>query len=268
MQLMGKAHEFGADLVGIADVEILKKSPSYNIQGKLDNYHGVGTISQEGEEHKEVVWPENAKTAIITAIKHLEDKPELDWWQDGLSGKTLGNMLLMSINAKMKRWVEEQGRVAYRLPYHIENGGIYLKDAAVLAGLGCIGKNNMLVTPEFGPRVRLRGMLIDDLLPTTGPVDFDPCEDCDLPCREACPQKAFKKNIYQDKDYGVSQLPGRSGVFDRHTCDIQMKIDLDNHEPIEVEDQDEPGKLARYCRDCEMSCPVGKMQSSQNGKIY
>jgi len=52
-----------------------------------------------------------------------------------------------------------------------------LKDAAVLAGLGCIGKNNLLLTPEYGSRVRLRAFTIDLVLPSTGPLPFDPCEN-------------------------------------------------------------------------------------------
>jgi epoxyqueuosine reductase len=65
------------------------------------------------------------------------------------------------------------------LSYFIETGGIYLKDTAVLAGLGCIGKNNMLVTPELGPKVRLRALLLEEDLTPTGPIDFDPCKN---PC--------------------------------------------------------------------------------------
>jgi len=72
------------------------------------------------------------------------------------------------------------------LPYHIENGGIYLKDAAVLAGLGTIGRNNLLITPEFGPRVRLRALLAGVDLPPTGPAGFDPCEGCPAPCLTDC----------------------------------------------------------------------------------
>ena len=81
---------------------------------------------------------------------------------------------------------------AQPLPYHVEKGGIFLKDAAMLAGLGIIGANNLLITPQFGPRVRLRALFLDcELAAPTGPLNFSPCDGCNQPCWEACPQQAF-----------------------------------------------------------------------------
>jgi len=258
-QIVKKAVEFGACLAGIADVEALKKSPSHLIYGKLDEYKGVGNKETGKAKPGEIAWPENAKSAIIIAVWHPEEKPELDWWKDGYSGGTAGNRILMSVNSKLSKWLEEEkGIKTNRLPYHIEQGGIFLKDTAVMAGLGCIGENNILVTQEYGPRVRLRTMLTDEFLPGTGPADFDPCEDCSMPCRNACPQKAFGGRIYSEKEFGLDKLPARTGVFSRHLCNVQMELDIDNHEKIKVEGQDEPGKLVRYCRRCELACPVGK----------
>lgn len=257
-QIVAKATEFGACLAGIASVESLKKSPSHLIYGKIGDYETVA--NKEGQiKPGEVTWPEGAKSAIIIAVGHPEEKPELDWWKSGHNGGTPGNRMLISISAQLSMWLEEEkGIKTIPLPYHIEHGGILLKDTAVMAGLGCIGKNNMLVTPEFGPRVRLRAMLTDEVLPDTAPIDFDPCEDCDMPCREACPQKVFRSKIYSEKEFGLDQLPARTGAYSRHLCNKQMQLDMDNCEEITVEAQDEPGKLVRYCRACEWACPVGK----------
>jgi epoxyqueuosine reductase len=145
----------------------------------------------------------------------------------------------------------------FRLPYHIELGGIYMKDTAVLAGLGCIGKNNILVTPHYGPRQRLRVMLVDAELPPTGPIDFDPCRDCDMPCRAACPMDAFGETLYRAEEYGFDQLPGRTGVYSRPRCSRIMDKACEEYEPVAVEGQDAPGKLAKFCRACEFACPVG-----------
>jgi len=259
--IVEKATEFGASLAGIANVEALKNSPSHLLYGKLDEYKTVGNIETGETNLGEVVWPENAKSVIVIAVLHPEKEPELDWWRDGYTGGTHGNRILLSINSKLSKWMEEEkGIKTTKLPYHIEHGGIFLKDAAVMAGLGCIGKNNMVVTPEYGPRVRLRAMLTDAVLQGTGPIDFDPCEECGMPCRSVCLQETFERNIYSEKQFGLTMLPARTGVYSRHLCNVQMERDDENSEKIVVEGQDEPGKLVKYCRRCELACPVGKKQ--------
>jgi epoxyqueuosine reductase len=263
LQIIQKAKELGACLAGIASVENLKKSPSHVISGKLDDYKGVGTNESDKISPGEVVWPENAHSAIVIAVAHPEEKPELDWWQDGISGGTEGNQALISINTNLAEWLTvEKGIKANNLPYFIARGGIFLKDAAVLAGLGCIGKNNLFVTPEFGPRIRLRAMVINEVLPYTGPIDFDPCEDCPMPCIKACPQQAFGSKIYSKKQLGLERLPARTGVYSRILCNVQMELDINHYEKITIEGRDAPGRRIRYCRACELACPVGKNDSS------
>jgi hypothetical protein len=38
-----------------------------------------------------------------------------------------------------------------------------------------------------------------------------------------------------------------------------MEMDINNCEKIEVKKHDRPGKLIKYCRLCEFTCPVGKV---------
>jgi epoxyqueuosine reductase len=258
-QIVEKAKEFGASLAGIANVEEVKNSPSHFIYGKLDPYTTVGSIRRGETNPWNVVWPENAKSVIVIAVVHPKEEPELDWWKDGYSGGTHGNRILMSINDRLATWMEaEKGIWSTKLSYHIERGGIFLKDAAVMAGLGCIGKNNMVVTPEYGPRVRLRAMLMDVELQATGPVDFDPCKECDMPCQRVCPQKAFEKAIYSEKEFELTMLPARTGVYSRKLCNVQMERDEKQSENMLVEGKDDMGRVIKYCRRCEMVCPVGK----------
>ncbi|NIO03536.1 MAG: epoxyqueuosine reductase [Proteobacteria bacterium] len=257
-QIIRKAKEFGASSAGIASVEALKESPSHLIYGRMGEYRAVG--SGEGPTGLgKVAWPGNAKCAIVIAVLHPQANPELDWWKTGYFGGTRGNRMLLSTNSQLSHWLEEKKRVrTIELSYHIEHGGIFLKDAAVMAGLGCIGKNNLLVTPEFGPRVRLRAMVTDEVLPCTGPIEFDPCEECSAPCMAACPKEAFRKKIYSEDDFGLDQLPGRTGVFSKQLCHEQMRVDEDRPENVEVDGELEPGKWISYCRRCELACPVGR----------
>ena len=259
--VVAKAREFGADLAGIARVEDLKQSPSHLISERMPAFANVGAKVVEGRRPGQVDWPEGAKSAVVIAIEHPEDKPELDWWILGTksaAGNTPGNKLLIAAANKLADWLEQElSMTCFRLPYHVELGAIYMKDAAVLAGLGCVGKNNLLVTPEYGPRQRLRVLLVDAELPPTGPSDFDPCRDCDMPCRAACPMRAFKETLYRAEEYGFDQLPGRTGVYSRPRCSRIMDQACEHYEPVQIEGQEEQGKLAKFCRECEFACPVG-----------
>ena len=248
-----KAKEFGADLAGIANIEDLKYSPSYKIIEKLPEYKGVGTRG-EGKKHGVVNWPAGYRSAIVIAVEHFMDNPELDWWA---AGNTPGNRILMRIVSELAGWLEnDRGIKSMKIPYHIERGGVYMKDAAVLAGLGCMGKNNMLITPQFGPRVRLRVMLVEADLPSDGASNFDPCIRCPMPCRSACPQNAFGEQVYFEEEYGLAQLPGRNGAYNRLACNRQMEEDVANAEEVQLNDHGEIGKRIKYCRACEFSCPV------------
>jgi epoxyqueuosine reductase len=257
--LISKAKEFGADLVGFASVEDLKKAPSFTFAPKMPGIaEGIGTRKNKlNLKPGEVKWPDNAKTVLVIAVNHPEEKLEMDWWF-GRSDPP-GNKILAKVIRELCAWIPEQFEDVnvFHLPYHVEMGGTYLKDSAVLAGIGCIGRNNIVVTPEYGPRVRLRALTLDISLPSTGPSDFDPCASCKEFCRKACPQNAFADKLYEQVDYGQEILPGRDGYFARPVCNQQMDIDNEAAVEQEVDGFDDPIKIIKYCRKCELSCPVG-----------
>ncbi len=260
--IINKALEYGASLAGIANLEELKRSPSHTISNKIfetSKYSGVGTRSVEGITPGEVKWHNEALSAIVIAIEHPREVPEMDWWVKGLKGGTIGNAKLMAVFEKLILWLEREKQIkCIKLPYHIEYGALYMKDAAVLGGLGCIGKSNILVTPEFGPRVRLRVILLEKELPSTGPIDFDPCLDCEEFCKRACPEKAFKNLTYIVEEFGQKELPGRTGIYSRNLCNLQMEKNIDNGMDVPIEDTKEIGREVRYCRRCELACFVGR----------
>ena len=138
-QIIAKAKSLGASLAGIADASLLKQSPSHLIYPKMEHNLAVGSRElAEGIELGQVAWPANAKSVVVIAVEHKKEEPQLDWW-DGLEG-TPGNRILIQINNELSHWVEEKLDIkTHKLPYHVEKGGIFLKDSAVMAGLGCIG---------------------------------------------------------------------------------------------------------------------------------
>ena len=64
------------------------------------------------------------------------------------------------------------------------------KKIAVLAGLGHIGRNNLLVHPTFGSRIRLVTILTNMPLEAGAPSDAD-CGSC-VDCLASCPARAIK----------------------------------------------------------------------------
>jgi epoxyqueuosine reductase QueG len=91
--------------------------------------------------------------------------------------------------------IQEAGYETYPIPASqtINNrkmeGAISHKLSANLAGLGWIGKSCLLITPEYGPRVRLATILTDAPLETGEPL-LNRCDDCH-DCVDVCPPKAF-----------------------------------------------------------------------------
>jgi epoxyqueuosine reductase QueG len=73
--------------------------------------------------------------------------------------------------------------------------GIDIKRLATSASLGSIGKSSLVITPQFGPRVRFSIVLTDALIETDKPREFDFCEGCDV-CIEACPTGAITDSGY------------------------------------------------------------------------
>lgn len=252
--IMEKAREWGADLVGIAGIADLKRSPSHQISAKIPEFDGVGTIKMDGRKRGVVTWPDGYKSAIVIAVAHPVNEPEMDWW---VAGNTSGNHRLIRIASELAAWLEsETGIQSSKLPYHIEHGGVFLKDAAVLAGLGCIGRNNMLLTPAHGPRVRLRALLTDADLPSATASTFDPCDACSAPCLGACPQNAFEQQVHSPAACGQTELPGRTGFYDRLACDREMKINEAGFEEVRVANHEEAVRRVKYCRACELACPA------------
>ena len=69
------------------------------------------------------------------------------------------------------------------------------KALGYLAGLGWIGKSSLLISPDFGPRIRLGTLFTRDDLETTGSPCAEGCGDCTI-CSEICPSGAITESGY------------------------------------------------------------------------
>lgn len=258
-RIIDAAIESGATLAGIAGMEALKVSASHAIYTRMGDYSGVGTVKDE--EHRQnnrlFDWPDTVRSVLVVGLSHPQEKPELDWW-DGRG--TPGNRILIDIVKRTSGLIESRLKLkTHKLHYYVEKGGVFLKDAAVLAGFGCIGKNNMLLTPSDGPRIRLRALFIEADIVPTGPIAFDPCADCKAFCRKVCPENAMadKAPILEPLD-AFEHPPGRDGFYNREICNIRMEKDVRESGKGR---SGEPSPI-KYCRKCEFVCPVGKKKST------
>ncbi|HIJ57464.1 MAG TPA: hypothetical protein HPQ03_15270 [Deltaproteobacteria bacterium] len=114
------------------------------------------------------------------------------------------------------------------------------KHAAVEAGMGRFGLNRLLLTPEYGPRVRLLMILTAAELKNGEKIKEELCnpEACGYRCVDACPPHALKKA------WAVEM----GDQLDKISCSNYMFVEL---APLR-------------CGLCISSCPVG--QESRGGK--
>lgn len=156
----------------------------------------------DGRTHRKFPLPEGIKkqhSILVIALSHPASRLELDYYvkHEGFRfGNSEGNRRLKDISNSLRQWLNKEGVVSRDLHYYVEMGGVFLKEAAVLAGLGSIGKNNLLIHPGHGARIRFRAHLVESLLTPSTPLVFDPCRECEQPCLAICPAQALDKEGY------------------------------------------------------------------------
>ena len=116
---------------------------------------------------------------------------------------------------KIIKFIEDEGYNAIKLDVSGRNDKLDLKmsfsnkASAHLAGIGWLGKNNLLTTIPYGPRLTWATILTDMPLKEYAGEPMDsPCGDCTI-CVKACPGDA----IIDHPDPKVSYSPKKCGEF-------------------------------------------------------
>lgn len=184
-----KARALGADLVGIARGAVLDAHPPDPARPQTP-----GRIT-----------PEDSRSVIVLARRLLAGTNRLRGADD--RHKQYSTELVLSdledIELKLVYFLEEHGHPSITVPpAHFDarhydpngdtRGPLSLAHAAVEAGLGTLGLNLMLLTPEFGPRVILGAVLTGAELEPDRPLAHALCpgESCGR-CLLACPADAI-----------------------------------------------------------------------------
>lgn len=121
----------------------------------------------------------------------------------------------------------------------VDSSPILEKSYAQRAGLGWIGRNSLLLHPEFGSWIHLSELLVSFEIEVDGICVEDGCGDCQL-CVRACPTQAI--------------LPNRS--IDARRCLSYLSIE--NRAEIPLEYRKAMGNRIFGCDQCQIVCPVNK----------
>lgn len=134
--------------------------------------------------------------------------------------------------------------ISYLIPPAVQNNEEELaapfsfKYAAVCAGLGWIGKNDVVVTEKYGPRVRLSAVLIDSPFAYGNRITESRCPDSCRKCVEACPCHALR-----DRKWNIDVM--RNEMIDYQLCNQKRSLYIEKH-----------GRK-HSCGLCIAACPVG-----------
>jgi epoxyqueuosine reductase len=171
----------GADLVGIASAESLNKKapPGYRPEDFLPGAQSAVMIGLH---------------MLDTVFNELPERTDIytDYFMYA-QGRVRG------LEWHLTRFLESKGFRAMPClgpsPSDLQKAPISLKHFAVEAGLGVFALSNLLVTPEFGPRVRLGGVITEASLAHDQPLNINPCAEaqsqCESGCVKGCPAEAL-----------------------------------------------------------------------------
>ena len=83
---------------------------------------------------------------------------------------------------------------------------------AIDAGLGELGRQGILITPKYGPRVRLAKVITDMPLAADKPISFGVKEFCDIcgKCAKLCPAEAI---YFEDQTMDAMNISTNPGVM-------------------------------------------------------
>ncbi len=174
--LKGFCETQGIDLFGVADVNNIKKefALSEKILDKFDKAVCIGLRLSDG------------------VLEEIDNAPTRVYFHH----YRVANTIIDQIAFKAGHYIQKSGYFALPiaasqiLDWKNQTAHLSHKKIGHLAGLGWLGRNNLLVNEKFGSHFRLGTILTNMPLKINKPVDCN-CGDCRL-CVDVCPCGAIK----------------------------------------------------------------------------
>jgi epoxyqueuosine reductase len=221
------ARLFGASMVGIC---------------KLDRrwlYDPGYLITPEGGKSIDITIPKHFQNAVVVALEMDYGAIKCSPAHPAAAATGLGYSQMAFTAGLLAQYIRGLGYSA--LPCGNDTGCSI--PMAVDAGLGEMGRNGLLVTPAYGPRVRLAKIFTDLPLIPDQPVEFgvwDFCLICEK-CAKRCPSKSIPFGPPTAKTDDISN---RSGVKTWHiNAESCLSFWADN---------------GTDCSNCIRTCPFNK----------
>ncbi len=228
-QLRALAKTYGVKYFGIGDLRPAKEFIMRQGGEFLGEFpYGISLGYPLSSGYVDIL-PLQSSRGALTSYEFLHH--HVDHWMD-------------MITVQLSRLIEEAGYKAFPAPSdEMMNRGKALsvfshKITARQAGIGWIGKNNLIITPEIGPRMRLTSIMTTaPFEPSAGTPMEDKCGSCTA-CVEICPVKAVKGRTFNPEE-------GRKERLEIGVC-------------VEYRTQQEKNHGAFVCGLCMYACPYGK----------
>jgi epoxyqueuosine reductase len=190
-QLRKFAFEEGASLFGVAKIE-----------GLPDRHCSLSPETRKGLDK------------AVSVAFHLSDRI----LEDVVDGPTRlyffhyqrVNVLLDELGLKITNFIQSRGGEALPVPasqlvdWERQLAHVSHKHIAARAGLGWIGRNNLLVSPRFGSRQRLITVLTSMPLIVDDPIPWG-CGECRA-CLSSCPSQSIKERPEEFDHVGCYQM--------------------------------------------------------------
>jgi len=197
------AHFLGASLVGIADYDPLW-TYSHLVKENIN-----AEYSPEEPPQFELIPPEfpfQPKSVVVMAVemnyKGISLSPSA--LEEAATG--LGYSHMCALGCSVSAFIRQLG---YRAFGHGNDVSLSIP-YAIAAGLGELGRNGLLITQEFGPRVRIVKVFTELKLQPDRPKTFGVwqfCKTCKR-CAQACPSQAISFGPPTLEGETISNNPG------------------------------------------------------------